>query len=312
MGSYILKRAVSACFVLWMVITITFFLMHAIPGGPFTEEKSLPPEVMEVIEARYKLNEPLMNQYIDYLGNAVIFDFGPSYKYPGRTVNDIIADGFPISAALGLAGLCVAVCFGIMAGTFAAWRVNTWVDYSLMFGATLGVSVPSFIVATLLIYLLGFVWPLFPVAGWRGVSSVVLPSLALASHPMAFITRLTRSSLLEVLNQDYIKTARSKGVGTKRLIVNHALRNALLPVVTYIGPLAAALLTGSFVIENIFAIPGLGRNFVLGIYNRDYTVILGITIFYSFLVVTLNLIVDLIYPLLDPRIKLTETKEELS
>lgn len=310
MGNYILRRIISACFVLWMVITITFFLMHAVPGGPFTEEKSLPPEVLTVIEERYNLNAPLFTQYTNYLENVISFDLGPSYKYPGRTVNEIISESFPISAMLGASGLLIAVSFGVLAGTFTAWRMNTWVDYSLMLAATLGVSVPSFIVATLLIYVFGFMWPILPVAGWRGPLSVVLPAFALASHPMAFITRLTRSSLLEVLNQDYIKTARSKGVHMSRLIFKHALRNALLPVVSYIGPLAAGLLTGSFVIENIFAIPGLGRNFVLGIYNRDYTVILGITIFYSFLVVLLNLIVDLVYPLLDPRITLIGNKEE--
>ena len=291
---YLAKRLLGACVVLWAIITITFGLMHAIPGGPFTQEKKLPPAVMATVEARYHLDEPLWSQYVDYVRHAAVLDLGPSYKYPGKTVNDIIAETFPVSAQLGIISLLLAIGAGVLAGMAAAWYKNTWIDYAMMIGATLGVSVPSFILAAAL---------------WKGPAYVILPALALAAQPTAFIMRLTRSSLLDALGQDYIRTARSRGIGTRSLICRHALRNALLPVVSYIGPLAAALLTGSFIVETIFAIPGLGRHFVTSIYNRDYTVILGITIFYSFLIMMMNLLIDVIYPLLDPRITIDGKKE---
>lgn len=305
---YLVKRLGGMLLVLWAVVTITFGLMHAIPGGPFTQEKKLPPAVLATIEERYHLHDPLWQQYADYVKDAAMFDFGPSYKYPGKTVNDIIRESFPVSAVLGGISLCLAVGVGVAAGIGAAWYKNRWLDYLLMVGATLGISVPSFIMAALLIQLFAFTWPILPAAMWKGPAYAVLPVLALAAQPMAFIMRLTRSSILDALGQDYIRTARSRGVGTTALLCRHALRNALLPVVSYIGPLAAALLTGSFIVESIFAIPGLGRHFVTSIYNRDYTVILGITIFYSFLIMLMNLLVDLVYPLLDPRISLKKGK----
>ncbi len=306
---YLMKRVAGAVVVLWAVITITFLLMHAIPGGPFTAEKKLPPAVLANVEARYHLNDPLLTQYGDYLEHAAVLDLGPSFKYPGQTVNDIIAESMPVSAQLGLISFCLALSVGVTAGVLAAWRKNSCLDYSLMLVATLGVSVPSFIIAAILIQLFAFTWPILPAAMWKGPAYAVLPALALAAHPTAFIMRLTRSSILDTLSQDYIKTARSRGVSTRSLLCHHALRNALLPVVSYLGPLAASLLTGSFIVESIFAIPGLGQHFVTSIYNRDYTVILGITIFYSFLIIFLNLLIDLIYPLLDPRISLkTERK----
>ena len=310
MAIYLAKRLIGACIVLWAVITITFGLMHAIPGGPFTQEKKLPPAVMATVEARYHLDEPLWDQYVDYVRHAAVLDLGPSYKYPGKTVNDIIAETLPVSAKLGLISLLLAIGAGILAGMAAAWYKNTWVDYGMMIGATLGVSVPSFILAAVLIQLFAFTWPVLPAALWKGPAYVILPALALAAQPTAFIMRLTRSSLVDALGQDYIRTARSRGIGPWSLLYRHALRNALLPVVSYIGPLAAALMTGSFIVETIFAIPGLGRHFVTSIYNRDYTVILGITIFYSFLIMMMNLLVDIIYPLLDPRITVDSRKEE--
>ena len=310
MAIYLAKRLLGACIVLWAVITITFGLMHAIPGGPFTQEKKLPPAVMATVEARYHLDEPLWNQYVDYVRHAAVLDLGPSYKYPGKTVNDIIAETLPVSAELGLISLFLAIGAGVLAGMAAAWYKNTWVDYGMMIGATLGVSVPSFIFAAVLIQLFAFTWPVLPAALWKGPAYVILPALALAAQPTAFIMRLTRSSLVDALGQDYIRTARSRGIGPWSLLYRHALRNALLPVVSDIGPLAAALMTGSFIVETIFAIPGLGRHFVTSIYNRDYTVILGITIFYSFLIMMMNLLVDLIYPLLDPRITVDSRKEE--
>ena len=310
MAIYLAKRLIGACIVLWAVITLTFGLMHAIPGGPFTQEKKLPPAVMATVEARYHLDEPLWDQYVDYVRHAAVLDLGPSYKYPGKTVNDIIAETLPVSAELGLISLLLAIGAGILAGMAAAWYKNTWVDYGMMIGATLGVSVPSFILAAVLIQLFAFTWPVLPAALWKGPAYVILPALALAAQPTAFIMRLTRSSLVDALGQDYIRTARSRGIGPWSLLYRHALRNALLPVVSYIGPLAAALMTGSFIVETIFAIPGLGRHFVTSIYNRDYTVILGITIFYSFLIMMMNLLVDIIYPLLDPRITVDSRKEE--
>ena len=310
MAIYLAKRLIGACIVLWAVITITFGLMHAIPGGPFTQEKKLPPAVMATVEARYHLDEPLWDQYVDYVRHAAVLDLGPSYKYPGKTVNDIIAETLPVSAELGLISLLLAIGAGILAGMAAAWYKNTWVDYGMMIGATLGVSVPSFILAAVLIQLFAFTWPVLPAALWKGPAYVILPALALAAQPTAFIMRLTRSSLVDALGQDYIRTARSRGIGPWSLLYRHALRNALLPVVSYIGPLAAALMTGSFIVETIFAIPGLGRHFVTSIYNRDYTVILGITIFYSFLIMMMNLLVDIFYPLLDPRITVDSRKEE--
>ncbi|MCH4187150.1 MAG: ABC transporter permease [Megasphaera sp.] len=307
---YLTKRLVGACVVLWVIITITFGLMHAIPGGPFTQEKKLPPAVMATVEARYHLDDSLWDQYVDYVKHAAVLDLGPSYKYPGKTVNDIIAETMPVSAELGLAALLLAIGVGVFAGMVAAWYKNTWIDYSMMVGATLGVSVPSFILAAVLIQLFAFTWPVLPAAMWKGPAYAILPALALAAQPTAFIMRLTRSSVLDALAQDYIRTARSRGVGTWKLLWHHALRNALLPVVSYIGPLTAALLTGSFIVETMFAIPGLGRHFVTSIYNRDYTVILGITIFYSFLIMIMNLLIDVMYPLLDPRITLKNTKGE--
>ena len=296
--------------VLLAIISITFLLMHAIPGGPFTAEKNIPALVLKNIEEHYKLNDPLWKQYFDYVRNLLSLDLGPSFKYAGRSVNDIIAESFPVSFELGMMSIAVAVFVGIPAGVAAALRQNQWPDYLIMLFATIGVSVPSFVLATILVYVLALQLGLFPAAMWSGAEYAVLPTLALAALPMAFIARLTRSSMLEVLAQDYIKTARAKGLPERTILYRHALKNALIPVVTYIGPMSAAVLTGSFIIESIFAIPGLGRHFVTSIYNRDYTVILGVTVFYSVLVISLNLLVDLIYPLLDPRIKLASRREE--
>lgn len=252
------------------------------------------------------MNDPVWVQYTDYMKHVVQFDLGPSYKYLGRSVNDIIGESFPVSAQLGLGALVFAVIGGVAAGIGSALKPNTWLDYIITFGSTLGISVPTFIIGALLVYWLGFVWPIFPVALWKGPAYMVLPILTLGAQPMAFIARLTRSTMLDVLQQEYIKTARAKGLSNWDIIMKHALGNAILPVLTYLGPLAAALLTGSFIVETIFAIPGLGKYFVTSIYNRDYTVILGVTIFYSALVVGFNLLVDLLYPLVDPRVTMEE------
>ena len=307
---YIIKRIFNAFIVLWIVITITFFLMHAIPGGPFTAEKSLPPYVLHSIEERYKLNDPLYKQYGDYLCNLVQGDLGPSFKYPGRSVNDIIKDGFPVSFKLGIEAILIAIIIGIPAGILAGVKKDKWQDRAVNFFTTLGVAVPSFVVVALLIYVLSTKLHLLPAAMWNGWQYEIMPALALSGMPMSFIARLTRSSMLDILSQDYIKTARAKGLSWSKVLIKHALPNSLIPVVTYLGPMTASILTGSFVIETIFAIPGLGQYFVTSIYNRDYTVILGVTIFYSVIVIVLNMVVDLLYPLLDPRIKIGEEKGE--
>lgn len=310
MTRYVFRRLGGAIIILWVIITVTFALMHAIPGGPFTTEKKLPPQVKASIEAKYHLDDPVWKQYGDYLGGVITGDLGPSYKYEGRSVNDIISDAFPISAQLGLLSLIVAVVGGIAAGAISAMRPNGIVDYAVTILSTIGISVPTFIIGAVLVYVVGFELGWFPVALWRGPSYMVLPVLTLAAQPMAFIARLTRSGLLDVYQQEYIRTARAKGLSSWTILTRHALGNAILPVITYLGPLAASLLTGSFIVETIFAIPGLGQYFVTSIYNRDYTVILGITIFYSALVVFLNILVDMIYPLIDPRVTTEEGTDE--
>ena len=309
MLNYLIKRIGNSIIVLWVVMTVTFLLMHAIPGGPFTAEKSLPPAVKANIEARYKLNDPLLTQYKDYLANVTRGDLGPSFKYVGRSVNDIIAESFPVSLELGVESIFLALLVGVPAGVLAAYRRSHWPDRAVNLLTTLGVAVPSFVLSALLVELFAMKLGWLPAAMWNSWASRILPSVALAAMPMAFITRLTRSSMLDVLGQDYIKTAKAKGLSTGAVLFRHALPNALIPVVTYLGPMAAGILTGSFVIETIFAIPGLGSYFVTSIYNRDYTVILGITLFYSAIVIFMNMLVDLIYPLLDPRIKLGEREE---
>lgn len=306
---YTLNRLVSLVIVLLVIITVTFILMHSVPGGPFTDERNLPEAVMKNIAERYHLNDPLWKQYIDYLKNILTGDFGPSFKYEDRSVNSIIAEGFPVSAILGSAAVIIALIIGIPAGIIAALRQQKWEDYTVMFGATLGVSVPNFVIASLLVYVFALQLDIFPAALWEGPESLVLPAISLAAMPTAIIARLTRSSMLEVLSQDYIKTARAKGLSDFTIIWRHALKNSLMPVITYLGPLIAGVFTGSFVIESIFAIPGLGKYFVTSIYNRDYTVILGVTIFYSFILVILNFLVDMTYQFLDPRIKLDNEKE---
>ena len=310
MTRYVFRRLGGAIIILWVIITVTFALMHAIPGGPFTTEKKLPPQVKASIEAKYHLDDPVWKQYGDYLGGVITGDLGPSYKYEGRSVNDIISDAFPISAQLGLLSLMVAVVGGIAAGAISAMRPNGIVDYAVTILSTIGISVPTFIIGAVLVYVVGFELGWIPVALWRGPSYMVLPVLTLAAQPMAFIARLTRSGLLDVYQQEYIRTARAKGLSSWTILTRHALGNAILPVITYLGPLAASLLTGSFIVETIFAIPGLGQYFVTSIYNRDYTVILGITIFYSALVVFLNILVDMIYPLIDPRVTTEEGTDE--
>lgn len=309
MLEYLVKRLLSAVLAIWIVITVTFLFMHAIPGGPFQKEKTIPDAIRKNIEARYKLDQPLHIQYIDYLGNLVKGDLGPSFRYRGQTVNGIIAERFPISLQLGLTAFVIAITLGVSAGILAALNQGKFLDYLTMSFSTIGVSVPSFIMGTLLMLIFAYKLGLLPPAQWGTPAHIIMPALALAALPTAYIARLTRSSMLDVLNQDYMKTAVAKGLPRKRVIWLHAVKNAIIPVLTYSGPLLAGIITGTFVVENVFAVPGLGKHFVISIYNRDYTVILGLTAFYSVFLIAMNIVVDLMYTILDPRIKLAAREE---
>lgn len=309
MAKYIGKRLLYMLLSLWMIVTATFFFMRIAPGNPFASEKKLPPEIEANLNAHFGLDKPWYAQYWEYLVRIVNWDFGPSFKYKSQTVNDLINEGFPVSFLLGMEAIFIAVAVGVLLGIIAALKHNRWPDYTAMIVAVLGISVPSFIMASFLQYFLAIKMGIFPVARWESFMHSVLPAVALASTPMAFIARLTRSSMLEVLANDYIKTAKSKGLSRGVITVKHAIRNALLPVVTYMGPLTASILTGSFVIERIFGIPGLGAHFVTSINNRDYTVIMGVTVFYSILLLVSILLVDIAYGIIDPRIKLAGGKK---
>lgn len=288
---------------LFFIVTITFFFMKAAPGGPFASERALTPAIEEQMNEAYGLNDPMYVQYIDYLVSAAQFDFGPSFKYVGQDVTDIISRSLPYSLILGVEAILIALSIGVFLGVIAAVKHNKFGDYTAMVIAVLGISVPSFIMATVLQYVFAIKLQALPVARFESFAHTILPAVALATTPLAFIARLMRSSMLDVLNSDYIKTAKSKGLSQRVVTYKHALRNAILPVVSYLGPLVAGILTGSFVIEKIFGIPGLGNEFVVSVTNRDYTVIMGTTVFFSILLLVSILIVDLIYGLVDPRIK---------
>ncbi len=308
MTKYVGKRLIAMLLTLWLIITLTFFLMHSIPGSPFTDERATSEAVQRNLEKFYHLDKPLYVQYGMYLKSVVTFDFGPSIKKSSQTVNDMLGRGFPVSFELGLVTLLVAVISGITLGVIAALRHNGIIDYLAMTIAVLGISIPNFVMATLLIQQVAVNWGILPVATWVSVKHMILPTLALATGPMAIIARLTRSSMLEVLTQDYIRTAKAKGLSPVKIIFKHALRNALLPVVTVLGSLAASILTGTFVIEKIFAIPGMGKYFVESINQRDYPVIMGTTVFYSTILIIMLFLVDIAYGILDPRIKLHKEK----
>lgn len=305
---YITKRVLFILVSLFFIVTLTFFLMQVAPGGPFTGEKQIPPEILEDTREHYGLNDPWYQQYWNYLADVAKWDFGPSYRYKGQSVNDIINRSFPVSAILGLESIAIALCFGVLLGCVAALRQNRPTDYTAMVIAVLGISLPNFILASILQYVIAFKMDLLPIARFEGWQYTILPSVALATTPLAFIARLMRSSMLEVLGSDYIKTAKAKGLNERVITYRHALRNAILPVVSYLGPLLAAILTGSFIVETIFGIPGLGREFVTSITNRDYTTIMGVTVFYSVIFLISILVIDLIYGLIDPRIKLADGK----
>ncbi|MGD9843156.1 MAG: ABC transporter permease [Steroidobacteraceae bacterium] len=304
MWRFIGSRLLQAIPVLFIVITLTFFLVRFAPGGPFASEKAVVPEVKRALEAQYQLDKPLFSQYLNYLDDLAHGDLGPSFKYPGRTVNELIAAGFPATAELGLYALLVAVLVGMSAGIIAALKPNTWRDYVPMSAAMIGICMPAFLLGPLLVLVFGLWLEWLPVSGWGEVpGDKLLPSLTLGAAYAAYIARLTRSGMLEVLSQDYIRTARAKGLPERIIILKHALRGGLIPVVAFLGPAFAGLLSGSFVVETIFQIPGLGRFFVQAAFNRDYTLILGSTIFFAALIVIFNLLSDVLAAWLNPRLR---------
>jgi peptide/nickel transport system permease protein len=307
---YIVKRFLIMLLTIWVIATLTFVIMKFIPGDPFASDGDvLPEEVLQNIRAKYNLDEPLPVQYALFMKNLAMGDLGPSIQSETRSVNSIIAEGAPASALLGIQSITIALIFGLTLGIIAALNHNRFIDYASMMIAIIGISVPSFILAPLLIKYFAVDWRLLPVASWGTWQHTVLPSLALAATPLAVIARFMRSSMLEVMNQNYIKTANAKGLSTFQLVLKHGIRNAILPVVSFIGPLFVALITGTFVIEKIFAIPGIGRYFVDSIFNRDYPVILGTTIFFSAILVITLFLIDISYRLIDPRIKLSSGGE---
>lgn len=311
MAKYIVKRFFMMIATILIIATLTFFLMHSIPGSPFDEERTSNPTIQANLEKFYKLDQPVAVQYVYYLKSIVTFDFGPSIKKPNETVNSLLSRGFPISFELGMVTILVAVLSGIALGTFAALRHNGIIDYMAMTFAVIGISVPNFVLATLLIQQVAVNLGWLPPATWSSPLHMILPTAALATGPTAIIARLTRASMLEVLTQDYIKMARAKGLTPFRIVFRHALRNALMPVVTIMGTMLAGILTGTFVIEKIFAIPGMGKYFVESINNRDYPVIMGSTVFYSAFLVFMLFLVDIVYGFLDPRIKLHKKEGEV-
>jgi oligopeptide transport system permease protein len=300
---YLLKKLVFLLSSMLAVVLLTFFLIHAIPGDPFTNDDAVPEEILKSLHHHYGLDRPLYIQLGKYLLHLCKGDLGPSFKYQGRTANNIIAESFPISLTLGLEALFLAISFGVSFGSISALKRGAWQDRLTICAAVIGISVPSFILATFLQYAFAMQLDLLPVARWGSFAQTVLPAFSLAALPTAIIGRLTRASLLEVLEQDYILTARAKGLGLFQIVRRHALPNALLPVVTYLGPLAANVFTGSFVVEKIFGIPGLGQWFVISVLNRDYTIITSLSVFYSAVLMIAVFLVDVLYSFLDPRIK---------
>lgn len=304
MLKYTIKRVVLAIVTIWAVATITFFLMNMVPGGPFLSEKAVSPKAMAALEAKYGLDKPLFEQYLTYITDAAHGDFGDSLKQRGRTVMSIITTKFPVSARVGGVAVLCSLLVGVPLGCIAAYRRGKFLDHLISVISTCGIAVPSFVICTVLMYFLGVNMGLLPTFGLNSWKHYIMPVLSLSFYPTAYIMRLMRSSMLDVLGQDYMRTARAKGLSQKVSLFKHALRNAILPVITYVGPMVTYTLTGSFVVEKIFVIPGLGGEFIGSITSRDYTVIMGTTIFLATLMVIMNVIVDIVYKIVDPRIKL--------
>lgn len=304
MAKYIVKRLATALLSIFIVATLTFFLMNLVPGGPFVAEKNISKAAQEALAQKYGLDKPIMERYATYMTDLLKGDMGASLKQRGRTVSDIIFTKFPVSARLAGIAVLVALCIGIPLGCLSAFNRGKFADNFILVLATCGIAIPSFISSVLLLYAFGSGLKILPAGGLNSASAYIMPVTALAIYPSAYITRLMRSSLLDVMGQDYIRTARAKGLSNFKTLFKHALRNAILPVVTYVGPMLASLMTGSFVVEKIFAVPGLGKEFVSAITNRDYTMIMGTTIVLATLVILANVVVDILYKVIDPRIKL--------
>lgn len=305
MISFVLRRLASAVPTLFIVVTISFFLMRFAPGGPFNLERPLPPQTMANLMATYHLDQPLWSQYLSYIGNAVTGDFGPSYIYKDNTVAELIGKGLPYSIELGSYALLLALIGGVLAGTLAALRQNSFLDFLIMSVSTVGVTVPNFVVGPVLTLIFAITLAWLPAGSWGDGSLrfLILPMIALALPQLAVFARLTRGSMIEALHTDHIRTARAYGLPSRVVVVTHAMRAAMLPVVSYLAPAAAALLTGSAVVETIFTIPGVGRYFVLGAINRDYTLVMGTVVLIAIFVIVFNLLVDILYGLLDPRVR---------
>lgn len=304
MYKYIAKRIVLAVVTIWAVATITFFLMNLVPGGPFLSEKAISPQATAALEAKYGLDKPLMQRYFTYITDAARGDFGDSLKQRGRTVMSIIMTKFPVSARVGGISVLVALLLGVPLGCIAALKRGKFLDSFISVVSTCGIAVPSFVICTVLMYFLGVKMNWLPTMGLESPKHFIMPVIALSFYPTAYIMRLMRSSMLDVLGQDYMRTARAKGLAGGVILFKHALRNAILPVVTYVGPMLAYTITGSFVVEKIFVIPGLGGEFIKAINGRDYTLIMGTTIFLATLIIIMNVLVDIVYKIVDPRIKL--------
>ncbi|MBR5377237.1 MAG: ABC transporter permease [Lachnospiraceae bacterium] len=304
MVKYIIKRILFGVLTAFVVATLTFFIMNLVPGGPFLSEKAVTPQAQAAMEAKYGLDKPLFVQYLTYMGDILHGDMGMSLKKRGFTVNDIIRNKFPVSARLGILAVLVSVLVGVPLGSVAAYNRGKAVDNVIIVFSTAGIAIPTFLSSTLLMYILSVKLKLLPSLGLNTPASYIMPVIALSLYPASYIARLMRSSMLDVIGQDYMRTARAKGVSTFKSIFKHALRNAILPVVTYLGPLLAYLMTGSFIVEKIFTIPGLGSEFVAAIPSRDYPLIMGTTIFLACLIIMMNVLVDIAYAFIDPRIKL--------
>jgi oligopeptide transport system permease protein len=304
MLKYFFKRLLHGVPVLFVVATLTFIIMRLVPGGPFDQEKKLPPEILVNIEAKYHLDQSVGVQYLFYLKQLIHGDMGPSYKYIGRDVTDIILDTFPVSITLGLLAMIIVIGVGVPAGVWSAYRQNSIVDKVVIFFATLGISVPSFVLGTVLVWVMSHKLQWLPPALWEGPRYMILPAIALGAPFTGYIARLIRSSVLEVLASDYIRTARAKGLTEPIILLKHTLKNSIFPIVSVLGPLTAGLVTGSFVIEFIFSIPGMGSFFITAVTNRDYPLIMGVTLVYAVLIVVANILVDMIYMWLDPRVRL--------
>ncbi len=303
--AYVIRRVLLLIPTLLAIYTLTFLLIHSTPGGPWSQgEKPVHPVVLERLNEAYGLDDPLWQQYVTYLGNAVQGDFGPSFSQRSRTVTDIISQTFPVSLALGITAMAIALVIGVTLGTLGALKHNSAIDYVTSFVAIVGISTPSYVIVSLLVLVLSSQFGLLPTGGWDGIFSttIIIPAIALSLYPAAVLARYTRASMLDVLSADYVRTARAKGLNERWVVIRHAIRNALIPVLTVSGVILADVITGSFFVETVYSVPGLGRYFVSSITERDYPVILGTVLLFGFVISVMNLIVDLLYPLLDPRI----------